>query len=124
MAKSTNLERKAQKLIIDAGEEGLLQSGLWKSLGVSSREGSRIALKFVEKERVERKKVLSNGRWTYRLFSLQEPVTLASVVGCPCLICDNMDKCFRGGVQDPVFCLNLTAWIDPRISNQLQDNSG
>lgn len=124
MAKSTNLERKAQKLIIDAGEEGLLQSGLWKSLGVSSREGSRIALKFVEKGRVERKKVLSNGRWTYRLFSLQEPVTLDSVAGCPCLICDNVDKCFRGGGQDPVFCLNLTAWIDPRISHQLQASSG
>jgi hypothetical protein len=111
-------EQKALKLIIEAGEEGLLQSNLWKLLDVNSREGSRIAKKFEEKGKIIRVKVLEGGRWSYKLFFKKEPVTLESVEGCPCLICPEVDKCFRGGSQDPTTCLDLTAWIDPRISPQ------
>ena len=50
--KNNKAEQKALKLIFDAGEEGLLQSELWKLLEVSSREGSRMAKKFEEKDRV------------------------------------------------------------------------
>ena len=113
--KSDILEQKALKLIYDAGESGLLQSELWKNLGVSSREGSRMAKKFEEKDRILREKILHGGRWTYKLYSKKELVTLNSVEGCPCLICSEVDKCFRGGAVDPNTCLKLTAWIDPRI---------
>jgi DNA-binding Lrp family transcriptional regulator len=113
--KNNNLEQKALKLIIDRGEEGLFQSELWKELGVSSREGSRIARKFAEKGKIERIRLLNNGRWTYKLYSRKVPVTLDSVKGCPCLICSEVDKCFRGGSIDPVYCQKLTSWIDPRI---------
>jgi predicted transcriptional regulator len=114
--KNSSLEQKALKLVYDAGEKGILQSELWKELGVSSREGSRMAKKFEEKDKVVREKVLNEGRWTYKLFSKKEPVTLDSVKGCPCLICDEVDKCFRGGTRDPVYCMALTAWVDPRIT--------
>lgn len=117
--KNSALEQKALKLVYKAGEAGILQSELWKELGVSSREGSRMAKKFEEKDKVVRTKVLNEGRWTYKLFSKKEPVTLDSVKGCPCLICDDVDKCFRGGVRDPVFCMALTAWIDPRIETEI-----
>jgi predicted transcriptional regulator len=115
MPSKEKTEQKALKLIFDAGEEGLLQSELWKLLEVSSREGSRLAKKFEEKGKVVREKVLNEGRWTYKLYFKKEPVTLESVAGCPCLICPEVDKCFRGGTQDPNICLDLTAWIDPRI---------
>jgi predicted transcriptional regulator len=114
--KNSSLEQKALKLVYDAGDKGILQSELWKELGVSSREGSRMAKKFEEKGKVVREKVLNDGRWTYKLFSKKEPVTLDSVKGCPCLICDEVDKCFRGGTRDPVYCMALTAWVDPRIT--------
>jgi predicted transcriptional regulator len=114
-SKNSIAEKKALKLIYDAGEEGVLQSELWKLLDVSSREGSRMAKKFEEKGKVCREKVLNNGRWTYKIFSKNEPVTLDSVEGCPCLICPEVDKCFKGGSKDPTVCLDLTAWIDPRI---------
>jgi len=113
--RTSSVEQRALRLIYDAGEEGLLQSDLWKLLGVSSREGSRLAKKFEEKGRITREKVLEEGRWTYRLVSKTEPVTLNSVKGCPCLICSEVEKCFRGGTKDPVYCQLLTAWIDPRI---------
>ena len=113
--RKSSVEQRALRLIYDAGDEGLLQSELWKLLDVSSREGSRLAKKFEEKGRIVRDKILNDGRWTYKLFSKNEPVTLDSVRGCPCLICSEVEKCFRGGTQDPVYCLLLTAWIDPRI---------
>jgi len=114
--KNSSLEQKALKLVYDAGDKGILQSELWKELGVSSREGSRMAKKFEERDKVVREKVLNEGRWTYKLFSKKEPVTLDSVKGCPCLICDEVDKCFRGGTRDPVYCMALKAWVDPRIT--------
>ena len=113
--RNSSAEQRALRLIYDAGDEGLLQSDLWKLLGVSSREGSRLAKKFEEKGRIVREEVLNDGRWTYKLLSKKEPVTLDSVRGCPCLICSEVEKCFRGGTQDPVYCQLLTAWIDPRI---------
>ena len=115
-SKKTDLERRALKLIFDAGEEGILQSEFWKSLKVSSREGSRLAKKFYDKDQILREKVLNNGRWTYQLYYKKVPVTLESVKGCPCLVCDDSSKCFRGGSIDPVLCQRLTAWIDPRIN--------
>lgn len=117
--KNSSLEQKALKLVYDAGGKGILQSELWKELGVSSREGSRMAKKFEEKGKVIRSKVLNGGRWTYKLFSKKEPVTLDSVKGCPCLICDEVDKCFRGGTRDPVYCMALTAWVDPRVTTAI-----
>ena len=116
--KNNKTEQKALKLIFDAGEEGLLQSELWKLLDVSSREGSRMAKKFEEKDRVYREKVLNNGRWTYKIFSKKELVTLDSIEKCPCLICPEVEKCFTGGTKDPTTCLDLTAWIDPRIESR------
>ena len=118
MPSKEKTEQKALKLIIEAGDEGLLQSELWKLLDVSSREGSRLAKKFEEKGNVFREKVLNDGRWTYKLYFKKEPVTLESVSGCPCLICPEVDKCFQGGAYNPNTCLELTAWIDPRIQTE------
>lgn len=115
MTNKEDLEQEALRLIYEAGDEGLLQRELWQELDVTSREASRIARKFEEKDKITREKELSGGRWTYRIHIKREPVTLDSVKGCPCLICDEIDKCFRGGTRDPTLCPELTAWIDPRI---------
>ena len=114
-SKKSNMEKKALKLIIETGEEGLTQTELWKLLDISSREASRIAKKHEDKGRVSRERVLHNGRWTFKLVSIKNYVTLDSIEGSPCLVCPDVDKCFRGGKKDPSTCLDLTAWIDPRI---------
>jgi len=112
-----NLEERAKQLIFDAGREGILQSDLWKNLDASSRDGSRIAIKFEEKGIITREKELSDGRWTYRLKYLKDPVTLDSIDGCPCMVCPDIEKCFVGGSRDPLLCPYMTAWIDPRIND-------
>jgi hypothetical protein len=116
-SKKSRIERQALKIIIDTGDEGLLQTELWKLLDISNREASRIAKKFEEKDRVFREKVLNNGRWTFKIYSTKEYVTIDSVKDSPCIICPDVDRCFRGGKKDPTTCLELTAWIDPRIES-------
>ncbi len=118
MPKKNDLERKALQLVFDAGDEGLLQSDMWKGLGVTSREGSRLALKFEEKGAIERKKVLNNGRWTYKLFSQINLVTLDSIMGCPCIVCEGLDKCFEGGQVSPLNCQKLALWMEPITAEQ------
>ena len=116
-SKKSKTEQRALKLILNAGKEGLLQSELWKLLDISSREASRIAIKFEEKGKVRRDKVLNNGRWTFMIYSMKEYVTLKSIEGCPCTICPDVNRCFTGGTKDPRTCLDLTAWIDPRTES-------
>ncbi len=130
MPKKNDLERKALSLVFEAGSEGLLQSDMWKGLGVTSREGSRLALKFEEKGAVERRKVLHNGRWTerrkvlhngrwtYKLFSQTKLVTLESIKDCPCIVCEGLDKCFEGGQVSPLNCQQLSLWMEPISAEQ------
>ncbi len=114
-SKNSRIERQALKIIIEAGDEGLFQTEIWKLLDISTREASRIAKKLEEKDRVFREKVLNNGRWTFKIYSTKEYVTIDSIKDCPCLICPDVDKCYSGGKKNPRTCLDLTAWVDPRI---------
>jgi len=123
LPKKKDLESRALKLVIDAGEEGILQSGMWKKLKVTSREGSRLALKFEEKGAVERRKVLHEGRWTYKLFSLTKWVTIDSISDCPCIKCDGLEKCFPGGQINPIHCQLLTVWMDPELAESLANEA-
>ena len=41
MSHKNSLEQRALKIIFEAGEGGIMQSELWKELGVSSREGQK-----------------------------------------------------------------------------------
>ena len=75
----------------------------------------------MEKGKVCREKVLNNGRWTYKIFSMEEYVTINSIEGCPCLVCADVEKCYTGGTKDPRTCLEMTAWVDPRIELRIQE---
>lgn len=118
-SRSNDLEQRALQLIFSA-DGGVLQSEMWKELGVSSREGSRLALKFEEKGVIERRKVLHDGRWTYVLYSTRQPVTIDSVRGCPCLMCEEIEKCVPGGLRSPINCGRLTDWIEKDADKETQ----
>ncbi|MGB9854269.1 MAG: transcriptional regulator, partial [Candidatus Bathyarchaeales archaeon] len=93
MPKHNDLEQKALQIITNTGNEGLLQSELWRKLGASSREGSRIALKLESKGLVRREKELCNGRWTYRLYPKRLPASINSILDCPCMMCPDGQRC-------------------------------
>ena len=111
MPKRNELEHKALGIIMNTGSEGVLQSELWRKMKASSREGSRISIKLESKGLIYRERELHNGRWTYRLYSKRKPVTVDSIIACPCLTCPENSRCGVGGIVSPVTCDKLTDWI-------------
>ena len=113
MRNFTREEREilASRMINAAGGEGILQMEIWKTLGVSSREMSRIAFKFLERGSIERRKELYEGSWTYRIFSTKKPVNIDSISDCPCMACYDIDRCAKGSWVSPCLCKKLTYWI-------------
>ena len=111
MPRRNELEYKALSVISNNGNDGVLQSELWRKLGATSREGSRIALKLENKGLILREKELYEGRWTYRLFPKRKPASLNSIIDSPCLMCANDSRCGAWGPISPHECPRLTAWI-------------
>jgi hypothetical protein len=111
MLKRNDLEQKALQYIMGTGFEGVLQSELWRKLGASSREGSRIALKLESKGLIRREKELRDGRWTYRLFPKRLPASIDSIADCPCLMCPDASRCDPASAISPQTCERLTQWL-------------
>ncbi|MBS7632075.1 transcriptional regulator [Candidatus Bathyarchaeota archaeon] len=128
MPKRNDLEQRALQFVINTGFEGVLQSELWRHLGASSREGSRIALKLEEKGLVRREKELRDGRWTYRLYPKRIPASIDSIADCPCLMCPDNPRCDPSGPVSPQDCDKLTEWLlavsrnEPNTSIALGDS--
>jgi len=111
MPRRDDLEYKALHYITNTRNQGVLQADLWRMLGASSREGSRIALKLENKGFIRREKELFDGRWTYRLFPKRQPPSINSVIECPCLMCPNDARCGAWGTVSPNVCERLTEWV-------------
>jgi hypothetical protein len=111
MPRRDDLEYKALHFIANTLNQGVLQADLWRKLGASSREGSRIALKLENKGLIRREKELCDGRWTYRLFPKRLPASINSVMDCPCLMCPSDPRCGAYGSVSPNGCERLTEWV-------------
>jgi hypothetical protein len=61
----SEIEQEALDLVRETG--GIHQSDFWKELDVSSRKGSRIADKLLDKELIEREETVYQGHNTYLL---------------------------------------------------------
>jgi hypothetical protein len=111
MPKRNDLEQKALQFIMNTGFEGVLQSELWRNLGASSREGSRISLKLEDKGLIRREKEIQSGRWTYRLYPKRLPASIDTIADCPCLMCPDNPRCDPSCSISPQTCEKLTDWI-------------
>jgi hypothetical protein len=111
MPKRNDLEHKALQFVLNTGFEGVLQSDLWRQMGASSREGSRISIKLENKGLIRREKELQDGRWTYRLFPKRMPASIDSIVDCPCLMCPDNPRCDPSSTISPQNCERLTEWL-------------
>jgi len=106
------LEKRSLDLIFKAGDEGILQTDLWKKLNMSSREGSRICVRLESWGLIRRDKILCEGRWTYRIMSTRKPPSMGSILGSPCITCSLAgNMCVSGGETSPEFCDILEKWI-------------
>ena len=114
----SSLEEEASELVLEAGNKGLLQSDLWKKLGVNSREGSRIAVKLEKKGLARRAKELYKGRWTYRLYPNTEeevPITWNTLNNCPCFMCRQISRCGTAQPISPIKCEKISNWINKQL---------
>src|SRR3990172_368787 len=82
MEKLTN---KVCDIVAKYETDGMLQSELWKKLKLTSRDGSRLALKLERLGIISREKILEKGRWTYKLIIKRTPVSTESIEDAPCL---------------------------------------
>lgn len=111
MSKRDRLERRALEIIMNRGDEGILQSDLWKELEASSRVGSRISLNLSKKNLITRKRELSDGRWTYRVFIIIRSLDIDTISDVPCVSCADLLKCESGGEFSPDTCKIMTKWL-------------
>ena len=108
-----DLDKRAFQLILETGDEGIPQSEMWRRLGISDKYGSKIARGLEKKGAIKRQRELHEGRWTYRLISLKKQITVDSIVDCPCITCEDIEKCDPGLFVSPILCKKFTYWIDP-----------
>jgi hypothetical protein len=99
------------------GEDGMFQSELWKKLKLSSRDGSRLALKLERQHLIKREKILEDGRWTYKLKIAHVPVSTLSIESAPCLICPVEPKCTLEGEVSPRTCPLIEQWVLTEFGN-------
>ena len=113
MEKLTN---KVCEIVARYEAGGMIQSELWKKLKLSSRDGSRLALKLERIGIISREKILEKGRWTYKLIIKKTPVSTQSIVDAPCLTCPVEQKCSLEGEISPRTCQLIEDWVLIEIS--------
>jgi len=108
MEKLTN---KVCDIVVKYETDGMLQSELWKKLKLTSRDGSRLALKLERLGIISRDKILEKGRWTYKLIIKKTPVSTESIENAPCLTCPVEQKCSLEGEISPRTCQLIEDWV-------------
>jgi len=98
--------------------EGILQSQLWKKFKLSSRDGSRLALKLERMGNITRDKILEKERWTYKLIIKKTPISTKSIEGAPCLTCPVQSKCSLDGEISPKTCQWIEDWVMIELKNK------
>ena len=117
----TDMDKMCNRVCeIIAGYEakGILQSELWKKLKLSSRDGSRLALKLERMGMITREKILEKERWTYKLIIKKIPISTKSIEGAPCLTCPVQSKCSIDGEISPKTCQWIEDWVLIELKNK------
>ncbi len=103
-------------------DNGIIQSELWKKFKLTSRDGSRLALKLERMGIITREKILENKRWTYVLKIKKTPVSTESIENAPCLVCPVEQKCSLEGEVSPRTCSWIEDWTITELSKPKKKN--
>jgi predicted DNA-binding transcriptional regulator len=106
-----DLTSRVYKLVVERGKDGVLQSEIWKELGLTSRDGSRLAIRLEKRGMIKRVKVLDDGRWTYKLTPLRLPANISSMESAPCIVCPVEGKCSMTTEINPFTCPLIGPWV-------------
>jgi len=106
------------EIIAGYESDGIFQSQLWKKFKLSSRDGSRLALKLERMGMITREKILEKERWTYKLIIKKTPISTKSIEGSPCLTCPVESKCSLDGEISPKTCQWIEDWVMIELKNK------
>ena len=106
-----DLTGKSFKIISHNGNDGMLQSNLWKELDITSRDGSRLAVRLEKQSLIKREKILEKGRWTYKLLPIELHADIVSIDKAPCLMCPVEHMCSEDGSYSPNNCNLIQDWL-------------
>jgi hypothetical protein len=118
MVKKNTGDRIILDIVRNAGDDGVLQSQLWKIVKADSREGSRTMLRLERKGLIIREKELHKGRWTYRVTAKHKYASADSIIKIPCAFCEIESRCSEVGVITPSKCEQLTLWLKEMTEKQ------
>jgi len=104
---------------MDRGNDGILQSELWREMKADSREGSRAILRLERKRLIERKRELHSGRWTYRVFARRKYSSINSIMDVPCSFCDIEARCAPAAAVNAARCDRMNTWIFASVSGSI-----
>jgi len=105
------LTNKVCDILAERESSGMFQSELWKKLKLTSRDGSRLALKLERMGTITREKLLEKERWTYKLILKKTPISTQSIENAPCLVCPVEQKCSLEGEISPRTCQLIEDWV-------------
>jgi predicted DNA-binding transcriptional regulator len=106
-----DLTSRVYKLVVERGKGGVHQSEIWKELGLTSRDGSRLAIRLEKRGMIKRVKVLDDGRWTYKLTPLRLPANISSMESAPCIVCPVESMCSPNSDVNPFSCPLIGPWV-------------
>jgi len=106
------------EIIAGYESDGIFQSQLWKKFKLSSRDGSRLALKLERMGMITREKILEKERWTYKLIIKKTPISTKTIEGSPCLTCPVEAKCSLDGEVSPKTCQWIENWVMIELKNK------
>ncbi|MCX8184446.1 MAG: hypothetical protein RMI56_06180 [Sulfolobales archaeon] len=97
---------------------GIVQSELWRILGIDSREGSKLVARLMRKGLLMREAIVHRGKKTYILkysdttkVPVSISVSLNPAIEIPCFTCRQISRCSIGGYYDPIRCTLLTKYL-------------
>lgn len=105
------------KIVVEAEDQGVLQSNVWRKLKLNSRDGSRLSIRLEKRSLIRREKIVENGRWTYKLYPLKIPLPMNSISQSPCITCPLESRCSEEGEISPRYCNLLSNWVLEDIKN-------
>ena len=105
------LTNKVCDILAERESNGMFQSELWKKLKLTSRDGSRLALKLERMGTITRDKLLEKDRLTYKLILKKTPISTQSIENAPCLVCPVEQKCSLEGEISPRNCQFIEDWV-------------
>jgi DNA-binding Lrp family transcriptional regulator len=113
------LDKKAFEIIMSHSQKGgIVQSELWKMLGVDSKEGSKIVLRLLRRGLIARKEINHNGRKTYVLMVAHHSeergidISTDDVIQIPCFTCEYLYlECGDTSKLNPSNCVKLDNFI-------------